>query len=217
MPLKPIRVLVITASSKLRQKLVNPLAFVPRVAVVGVAASGEEALTVVAGGAEPNVVLLDLMIPGMGGIATIHALRDKLLNSEIIALVSLLRGATGEEAIRAGAVGFLPTYTLKSDMVYRAVFFAHNGMRFRVEPEETPPVPIPTYPVPAFGQELTNRERELLGLLVRGLPTARIAEWLVITPATIKFHMRNIRSKLGTRSRAETIAYAVANQLVPDE
>jgi NarL family two-component system response regulator LiaR len=215
MPLEPIRVLIV-ASGRLRGAINSSLPSMSRVHVVGIAESGETALELVAGGCVPDVVLLDLSIRGMGAIASIRALRmcDELLSTEVIALASQHAGGSVDEALRAGAIGFLPERALRTEL-FKAILFAYNGMPFRVSAQAPLVQPKVSYPLPN-GQELTEREYEVLRLLVRGLSNWHIADRLVITLSTVKFHTRNIRSKMGTKTRAETVAYALCNQLVPD-
>jgi DNA-binding NarL/FixJ family response regulator len=215
MSLEPIRVLIV-ASDRLRGAISNAVSSMARMHVVGVAERGETALQLVAGGCVPDVVLLDLSIRGMGAAASIRALRmcDELLRTEVVALASQQTSGAIDAALHAGAIGFLPERALRAEL-FKAILFAYNGMPFRVSAHAPLVQPKVRYPLPN-GQELTEREYEVLRSLVRGLSTRHIADRLIITLSTVTFHTRNIRSKMGTKTRAETVAYALRNQLVPD-
>jgi two-component system, NarL family, response regulator LiaR len=215
MVLKPIRVLVVTDTTLIRNRITDCLRFIPRVQVVGNVSSDEEALALVrSGAAKPHVVLLDFPML-RGKVATIRALRRTLLNVEVLALVSFVEDVLVEEAQQAGVIGCLPRNNLTSDLLERAILFAYNDMKFLLP---TPAEPVVPQQLPITNEnELTGREHQVLGLLAKGLSNQRIADELVVTRATVKFHTRNIQSKLGTKTRTQTVAYAREYQLVPDE
>jgi NarL family two-component system response regulator LiaR len=189
--------------------------------VVAQAGSGEEALRVYAESAEsaeseqePDVVLMDLMMPGMGGVATIRALHAEHPQAQVIVLTSYQEGNLVEEALQAGAIGYLLKDVSIEDLA-KAIRLAVRGMPILAPAAAQSLVHSVTRRPPAIGHDLTEREREVLALLAEGLSNQQIAERLVITSATVKFHTRSIRSKLGTSSRTETVVLALNNHLVP--
>jgi NarL family two-component system response regulator LiaR len=162
---------------------------------------------------QPDVVLMDLLMPGMGGIAAIRSLREMLPETQIIALTSFREGNLVEEALLAGAIGYLLKDVDVDDLV-KAVRLAHQGVPTLAPAAGQALVKMVASGPPALGHDLTEREQQVLGLMAKGLSNQQIADQLVITPATVKFHTRSIRSKLGTASRTETVVLALQHHLV---
>jgi NarL family two-component system response regulator LiaR len=183
--------------------------------VVAQASTGEEALRVcMESDPLPDVVLMDLLMPGMGGVAAIQALHADYPQIQIIALTSFQEGSLVEEALQAGAIGYLLKDVAVDDLA-KAIRLAARGMPILAPAAAQALVHTVVRRPPAIGHDLTEREREVLGLLTEGLSNQQIAERMVITPATVKFHTRSIRSKLGTSSRTETVVLALHHKLVP--
>ncbi len=183
--------------------------------VVAQVGTGEEALRLcLEGEVVPDVVLMDLMMPGMGGVATIRALHAELPEVQIIALTSFQEGSLVEEALQAGAIGYL-LKDVAVDELAKAIRLAARGMPILAPAAAQSLVHSVARRPPALGHDLTQREREVLTQLAEGLSNQQIAERLVITPATVKFHTRSIRNKLGSSSRTETVVLAINNHLVP--
>lgn len=183
--------------------------------VVAQAGTGEEALRAcVESDTLPDVVLMDLMMPGMGGVETIRTLHEDMPQVQIIALTSYQDGSLVEEALHAGAIGYL-LKDVSVEELAKAIRLAARGMPILAPAAAQALVHTVARRPPPIGHDLTEREREVLGLLAEGLSNQQIAERLVITPATVKFHTRSIRSKLGTSSRTETVVLALTNHLVP--
>lgn len=181
--------------------------------IVGEASNGEEALALCAE-LQPDVVLMDLMMPGMGGIAATAGLHESCPNAQVIALTSFQEGDLVQEALQAGANGYL-VKDVSADELARAIQLAHRGMPTLASSAARALVHTVTEHKSMPGHDLTGREREVLRLLAAGLSNQRIAEQLVITPATVKYHTRGIRTKLGTTSRTETVLVALQHHLVP--
>ena len=181
--------------------------------VVGEASTGEEALALCEK-LQPDVVLMDLMMPGMGGSAAIAALHESCPSTQVIALSSFQEGNLVQEALQAGASVYLVKDVSVDDLV-KAIRLAHRGMPTLAASAAKALVHSVTAHTPKLGHDLSEREREVLRLLAAGYSNQRIAEELVITPATVKFHTRGIRSKLGTTSRTETVLVAIQHHLVP--
>jgi DNA-binding NarL/FixJ family response regulator len=181
--------------------------------VAGQAASGEEALELVER-IRPDVVLIDLQMPGMGGIAAIGALRGRFPELAIVVLTGFGEGELVQQALRAGATAYLLKDVEIEDLA-KAIRLAYHGMPTLAPAAAQSLVhEIAEHPQ-VLGCDLTDREREILGLLAAGLSTQQMAERLVITPATVKFHTRHISSKLGTRSRTETVIVAIRYHMIP--
>lgn len=181
--------------------------------IVGEASTGEEALALCEQ-LQPDVVLMDLMMPGMGGTAAIAALHESCPGVHVIALTSFQDGNLVLEALQAGAAGYL-VKDVSVDELAKAIRLAHRGMPTLALPAAQALVHTVAEHKPKLGQHLTDREREVLRLLAEGYSNQRIAEQLVITPATVKFHTRGLRRKLGTTSRTETVLVAMQHHLVP--
>ena len=209
------RVLIVDDHTVVRNGIAFSLLAYTDIEVVAQASTGEEALRLCAEAAVlPDVVLMDIMMPGMGGVATIRALHEDFPQVHVIALTSFQEGSLVEEALQAGAIGYL-LKDVAIDELAKAIRLAARGMPILAPAAAQALVHTVVRRPPPIGQDLTDREREVLGLLAEGLSNQQIAERLVITPATVKFHTRSIRSKLGTSSRTETVVIALNNHLVP--
>ncbi|MHB2019159.1 MAG: response regulator [Candidatus Xenobia bacterium] len=206
-----IRVLIVDDHSVVRQGLRMFLALDANIEVVGEAANGEEALRQIAA-LQPDVVLMDLLMPVMDGLTAIAQSRSRHSEVEIIALTSVLEDASVVRAVRAGAIGYLLKDT-QSDALCRAIEAAAAG-QVQLAPEAAAfllkEVRMPDSPEP-----LTEREREVLGLLARGASNKDIAAALVVGEKTVKTHVSNVLSKLGVQSRTQAALWAVKNGLVP--
>lgn len=213
--LPPTHVLIVDDHTVVRNGIAFSLLAFADLEVVAQLSTGEDALRWCAEAeVPPDVVLMDLMMPGMGGLPTIRALREAFPQVQVIALTSFQEGALVEEALQAGAIGYL-LKDVAIDELAKAIRLAHRGMPVLAPAAAQALVHTVARRPPVVGQDLTEREREVLGLLAEGLSNQQIAERLVITPATVKFHTRSIRSKLGTSSRTETVVLALHNHLVP--
>lgn len=211
----PIRVLVVDDHTVVRNGITFSLLAFVDMEVIAQASTGEEAIRFCAESEIlPDVVLMDLLMPGMSGVATIQALRATYPQVQVVALTSYPEGSLVEEALQAGAIGYL-LKDVAVDELAKAIRLAAHGMPILAPAAAQALVHTVVRRPPPLGQDLTEREREVLGLLAAGMSNQQIAERLVITPATVKFHTRSIRSKLGTSSRTETVVLALNNHLVP--
>ncbi len=207
-----IRVLHVDDQVIMRNGIQFSLLAFPDIEVIAQASSGEEALDLCAQ-LHPDIVLMDLIMPGMGGVATITALQAQWPEIRVIALTSFQEGSLVEEALQAGAIGYLLKDVAVDDLA-KAIRLAQRGMPVLAAAAAQALVHVVTARPPKLGQDLTERERQVLGLLAEGLSNQQIAERLVITPATVKFHTHSIRSKLGASSRTEMVVLALQNHLV---
>jgi NarL family two-component system response regulator LiaR len=178
--------------------------------VVGEATNGEEAVTL-ARQLEPDVVLMDLLMPVMDGIAATATIRRDLPDTEVIALTSVLEDQAIYGAMRAGAIGYLLKNT-KADELVQAIKAAAAG-QVQLSPDVAARL-MREVGVPESPETLTERETDVLRLLAQGKANKEIAATLVIGEKTVKTHVSNILSKLGVSSRTQAALYAVRSGLV---
>jgi two-component system, NarL family, response regulator LiaR len=207
-----IRLMIVDDHAVLRRGVVASLSDFADIEVVAEASSGEEALALCQT-IPVDVVLMDLMMPGMRGIETIQALHDAYPTVQIIAFTSFREESLVEEALRAGAISYLLKDVAPDDLA-KAIRLASQGMPVLAPAATQSLVHALSQRHPKLGYDLTERERQVLALLTEGLSNHDIAERLVITSATVKFHTRSIRHKLGTTSRTETAILALQNHLI---
>jgi NarL family two-component system response regulator LiaR len=206
-----IRVLIVDDHAMLRRGLVTFLLSFGDLELVGEAANGVEALRL-CDEVQPDVVLMDLVMPEMDGSTATRAIRQRHPQVQVIALTSFREEELVQGALEAGAIGYL-LKNASADELADAIRAAHAG-RPTLAPEAAEAlIHAATHP-PALGQDLTPREREVLALMVEGLRNAEIAERLTVSPSTVKFHVSRILSKLGVSSRTEAVAMALQHNLV---
>jgi NarL family two-component system response regulator LiaR len=160
----------------------------------------------------PDVVLMDLMMPGMDGAEATAAIRTRCPDIQIIALTSFREEELVQRAIQAGAIGYLLKNVSAKELA-AAIRAAHAG-KPTLAPEAAQALIHATTKSPEPGFDLTPREREVLELMVEGLSNPKIAERLVVSRSTVKFHVSGVLSKLGVSSRTEAVAYALQHKLV---
>ena len=207
-----IRILLADDHSVVRQGLKMFLALDDELDVIGEAENGAEALKM-AHELQPDVVLMDLLMPVMDGITAIGHIRRELPDVEVIALTSVLEDASVVGAVRAGAIGYLLKDT-EADALRKAIRADSQGqvqlspqaaarlMREMRQPEQQP-------------EPLTERETDVLKLLAVGRANKEIARDLMIGEKTVKTHVSNILGKLGVQSRTQAALHAVRAGLVP--
>jgi two-component system, NarL family, response regulator LiaR len=207
-----IRILITDDHAVVRQGLRMFLQLDPELEVIGEAVNGEQAIKF-AHQLKPDVILMDLLMPVMGGIDAISRLRKELPDIEIIALTSVLEDSSVVGAVRAGAIGYLLKDTESHELI-RSIKAAAQGqvqlspqaaarlMREVREPE------LPTT------EDLTDRETEVLKLLAQGLSNKEIAMTLTIGEKTVKTHVSSILSKLNVASRTQAALHAARIGLV---
>jgi NarL family two-component system response regulator LiaR len=181
--------------------------------LVAEASSGKEAIRLCAE-LSPDVVLMDMVMPDMDGAAATEAIRRRNPTVEVIALTSFQEEDLIERALRAGAISYL-LKNVSAQALAEAIRQAHAGHP-TLAPEATEALVKATRArASQHDYGLTEREQEVLSLLVKGLPNAEIADRLVVSVATVKFHVRGILSKLGVSSRTEAVALALQQDLIP--
>ena len=211
--MKPIRVMIVDDHAMLRDGLKFFLKGFDGLELVAEAKSGKEAIDLCTE-CEPDVILMDMVMPDLDGAETTRLIREQFPHIQVIALTSFQEEDLIERALQAGATGYL-LKNVSADELAKAVRQAHAG-QFILAPEATEVLIRATRQRTAKDTyDLTDREQEVLALLVEGLSNAEIAERLVISLSTVKFHVRGILTKLGVTSRTEAVALALKQDLVP--
>ncbi|MBV9228135.1 MAG: response regulator transcription factor [Chloroflexi bacterium] len=205
-----IRIMLVDDHSVVRQGLRLFLKYDPELEVVGEAADGAEALRL-ARELKPDVVVMDLLMPGMDGIAATAAIRRELPETEVLALTSVLEDASVVGAVRAGAIGYLLKDT-QAEALCQAIKAAAAG-QVQLTPKAAARL-MQAVSAPESPEALTERETEVLRLLAQGRSNKQIARSLNNTEQTIKSHVSRILSKLGVQSRTQATLYAIRTGLV---
>lgn len=200
-----IRVLLADDHSIVREGLRVFLGYDPELAVVGEAADGAEALQL-ARELHPDVVLMDLLLPVMDGIAATAAIRRELPETEVIALTSALESKLVVGAVKAGAIGYLLKDTQAAEL-RRAIKAAAAG-QIQLSPQALARL-LRELQTDGTPEALTRRETEVLHLLARGQSNKEIAQTLQIVEDTVKTHIRHILAKLGVQSRTQAVLQAM--------
>ena len=206
-----IRVLIVDDHGMVRKGLIAYLGNCPDISVVGEAQNGREAINQVEQ-FHPDVLLMDLVMLEMGGVAATRAIHQRWPHVQVIALTSFQEKELVQDALQAGAIGYL-LKNVTGDELYQAICRAYTG-RPTLAPEALQALIQPNEEASSFGKDLTRRELEVLALLVKGFSNPEIAERLVVSRATVKVHISSILSKLHVTNRAEAIALAIQHKLV---
>jgi DNA-binding NarL/FixJ family response regulator len=205
-----VRVLIADDHSVVRQGLRMFLALDPEIEIVGEAASGEQAIQL-ARDIRPDVVLMDLVMPGMGGVAATRMIRTEMPAVEVVALTSVVADEAVTGAIRAGAIGYLLKNT-EADELRRAIKAAAAGQVY-LSPEAAARL-VREVKIPGSPEALTERETAVLRLIAKGQANKQVARQLGIREQTVKTHVSNILGKLQLQSRTQAALYAVERGLV---
>ena len=208
---QPIRVMLVDDHTMVRRGLATILKVYDDLELVGEADSGAAAIKL-CGEILPDVVLMDMVMPDMDGAAATRAIRQKYPQVQVIALTSFKEGDLIKTALEAGAIAYL-LKDVSADELVRAIRAAHVG-RTTLSPEAAQALVETSNQPPMPGLDLTEREREVLALMVEGLNNTQIAGRLVVSPSTIKSHVSNVLSKLGVASRTEAVTFALRHKLV---
>jgi DNA-binding NarL/FixJ family response regulator len=205
-----IRILIADDHGVVRQGLRMFLGLDPEFEVVGEAATGAEAVRL-ARQLQPDVVLMDLLMPEMDGITATAVIRRELPDTEVLALTSVLQDRLVSDAIRVGAIGYLLKDT-EADQLCRAIRAAAAG-QVQLSPQAAARLLRETH-APVTPESLTGRETEVLRLLAQGKANKEIAHSLRISEKTVKDHVSSILAKLGMQSRTQAALHAVRIGLV---
>jgi NarL family two-component system response regulator LiaR len=208
---KPIRVMLVDDHTVVRSGLAAVLATCDDLVLVGEAGDGEEAVRVCER-AQPDVILMDLLMPKMDGVAATRAILKTWPHIKIITLTSFKEKEYVEGALKAGATGYL-LKNVSAEELLAAIRRAVSGQP-SLSPEAAQVLIKRVNEPSALGYDITGREREILALMIEGLPNAEIAARLVVSQSTVKFHVSNILSKLNATSRTEAVSIAIRHSLV---
>jgi len=207
----PIRVLIVDDHTMVRTGLATFLEVSDDLELVGEAGDGTEAVKLCQE-KHPHVVLMDLLMPELDGVAATQIIKERWPEIQVIALTSFQEGEMVQDALKAGAISYLLKNVSISDLV-RAIKEAHAG-RATMAQEAVQALVQSAGQDQNLGSELTPREFEVLELLVEGLNNPEISDRLYISIGTTRTHVSNIFSKLGVTNRAEAITLALRNKLV---
>jgi NarL family two-component system response regulator LiaR len=207
---QPIRIMVVDDHLMVRRGLATFLKVFKEFELVGEAESGEIAVQLCEK-LKPDVILMDMIMDGMDGAAATRLIRKQFPNIQVIALTSFKEEIHVKSALHAGAISFL-LKDVSANELAQAIHSAYEG-RPTISPEVTKSL-IETDQEPIPGNDLTEREHEVLLLMVEGLNNTQIASKLTVSPSTIKSHVSSILTKLGVASRTEAVALALRNKMV---
>jgi DNA-binding NarL/FixJ family response regulator len=206
-----IRVLVVDDHPIVRDGLLAVLGDQPDLEIVGAVGSAEDALEM-GRDPQPDVVLLDLELPGLDGVAALPRLAATMPAARVLVLTAYATDERIFGALTGGAAGYLLKGTPATEIV-RAIRDVHGGgsaLGPTVAARVVTAVAAPRHRPSA----LSPREREVLGLLAQGLPTKQIARSLGITERTVKFHVTSLFGKLDASNRAQAVALAARHNLL---
>jgi DNA-binding NarL/FixJ family response regulator len=205
-----VRVIVADDQRVVREGLVTLLGTLPEVEIVGAATDGAEALELAVREA-PDVVLMDLRMPGMDGVEATRAIRAANPASQVVVLTTYADDESIVSALQAGALGYLTKDAARADIA-RALEAAASGLAVldaEVQGRLLQALPVPGTPASGVLPDgLTSREGEVLGLIAAGLSNAEIAAQLFVSEATVKTHVNHIFAKTASRDRSQAVAYA---------
>ena len=205
-----IRILIADDHAVVRQGLKMFLSLDPEIEILGEAGDGKKAIEM-ARQLQPDIVLMDLLMPVLGGVEATAQIRREMPDVEVIALTSVLEDKSVVDAVRAGAIGYLLKDT-ESDELIRAIKAAAAG-QVQLSPKAAARL-MREVRTPDNPETLTDRETDVLRLLAMGQSNKEIAQTLSIGEKTVKTHVSNVLAKLSVTSRTQAALYAVRIGLV---
>jgi two-component system, NarL family, response regulator LiaR len=209
---QPIRVMLVDDHAMVRRGLATFLKVFDDLLLAGEAESGEAAIALCAD-ILPDVILMDMVLPLIDGAAATRIIRQRFPQVQVIALTSFKEGELIKKALEAGAIGYL-LKDITADELATAIRAAHSG-RSTLSPEAAQALVQNASQPPSPGLDLTERELDVLTLMIEGLNNTQIAGKLTVSPSTIKSHVSNILSKLNVASRTEAVTLALRNKIIP--
>ena len=205
-----VRVMIVDDHAVVRSGLAAFFTVFPDLELIGEAENGDEAL-VRCKLLEPDVILMDLVMPGTDGVTATRRIKEQFPAVKVIALTSYQEDDLVQGALQAGAIGYLMKNVTANELA-AAIRSAHSG-KMTLSPEAAQILVQAKMQAHEF-EELTEREREVLKLMVDGLNNAQIAERLVVSLSTVKYHISNILGKLGVDNRVSAVTIAIQKKLV---
>lgn len=205
-----IRIMLVDDHAVVRSGLGAFLSVNPDLELVGEAENGEQAV-VRANILKPDVILMDLMMPVMDGVAATAAIKKQNPGTQVIALTSFQEDELVQNVLKAGAIGYLMKNVNARELA-AAIKAAKEG-KMTLSPEAAQAL-VHASQQAQETEALTKREREVLKLMVEGLNNAEIAERLVVSLSTVKYHISNILMKLGVDNRVAAVTTAIQKKLV---
>ncbi len=205
-----IRIMLVDDHAVVRSGLSAFLTVNPDLELVAEAENGEQAV-IRANLTKPDVILMDLMMPVMDGVAATRAIKQQHPGIQIVALTSFQEDELVQNALKAGAVGYLMK-NVSSRELAAAIRAAKDG-KITLSPEAAQAL-VRASQQAEETEALTEREREVLKLMVEGLNNAEIGERLVVSLSTVKYHISNILMKLGVDNRVAAVTMAIQKKLV---
>lgn len=205
-----IRVLVVDDHAVVRSGLSAFLSVLPDFELVGEAEGGEEAV-VRCGLLLPDVVLMDLIMPGTNGVAATQQIREKYPRIQVIALTSFQEDTLVHDALQAGAIGYIMKNVSARELA-AAIRSAYAG-KMTLSPEAAQAL-VHAQAREKENEPLTEREHEVLKLMVEGMNNNEIAEQLVVSLSTVKYHISNVLAKLCVDNRVAAVTTALQRKLV---
>lgn len=206
-----IRVMIVDDHDMVRSGLELLISGFEDLDLIGQASNAAEALSL-CGEDTPDVVLMDMIMPGMDGVEATRTLRERHPNVQVIALTSFKDKSLVHSALQAGAIGYL-LKNVSVDELATAIRTAHAG-KPTLAPEATQAIIDSVTNTQVQRYDLTSREIQVLELMVEGLTNAQIAQRLSISRSTVKAHASNIFLKLGVASRTEAVSMALQQDLI---
>ena len=206
-----IRVMVVDDHLVVREGLTTLLETFPDFKLVGEASSGQEAIHL-CDQLEPDVVLMDLVMPDLSGVEATRIIRQRHPDCQVLAVTSFKETEMVRGVLEAGAIGYL-LKTVSAEELAEAIRSAHRG-ELTVAADASSIVLEAITSAPPPGRDLTERELDVLELLVKGLSNSEIAARLGVSPNTVKNHLRSIYSKLDVSTRTAATTLAIKHGLV---
>jgi NarL family two-component system response regulator LiaR len=208
---QPIRVMIVDDHTMVRRGLALFLKSYDEVTLVGEADSGQSAIDMCSKVC-PDVVLMDMKMPEMDGVTATRLIHEQFPAIRIIALTSFKEVTLIQNALQAGATGYL-LKDVSADDLFKAIHAAVHGHP-TLSPDAAEALVQLSINPSRPGNDLTSRELEVLALMVEGLNNSKIAGQLVLSPSTVKSHVSSILSKLQASSRSEAVSMALRNGLI---
>jgi len=210
---RPIRLLIVDDHAMFRKGIRAILEMNPGIEVVGEAADGQEAVRA-ARALQPDVILMDIMMPNLDGVAATWIIKHELQNTQVIILTMYQADENVFGGLKSGAHGYFLKESPPEDLI-KAIHLIHQGQAM-IDPKiavkllaEFARLPVDRHPPAAeqLFETLTPREREILELVAKGYKNKRLADALAISESTVKAHLRSIYRKLHINSRLEAVLF----------